>query len=92
MAYCDHEYGSPSGRPRVSDPATYHLGTPQIQRPAVAQWHPHLRGLVTAIHGTSGLGRLDYLRAYADGGPSRHQRPHTGCSDAVSLAAHRRLP
>jgi hypothetical protein len=31
------------------------LGTPLSQRPAAARWHVHLRGLVTAIHETSGL-------------------------------------
>jgi len=61
MAYCDHGYGRPSGRPRVSNPATYRSGTPRIRHPAVAQWHRHLRGLVTAIHETSGLWAHPFL-------------------------------
>ena len=52
---CDHGYGRPSWRPRVSDPATYRSGTPRNQHPAVARWHAHLRGLATAIHEISGL-------------------------------------
>ena len=55
VACCDRGYGRPSGRPRVSDPATYRSGTPRIQLPAVARWHAHLRGLATAIHKISGL-------------------------------------
>jgi len=53
---CDHRYGRPSGRPRVSAPATYRSGTPRNQHPAVARWHAHLCGLATAIHEMSGLG------------------------------------
>jgi hypothetical protein len=56
MAYSDHGYGSPPGRPRVSNPTTYRSGMPRIQHPAVARWHPHLHGLVTAIHEIFGLG------------------------------------
>ena len=41
----------------MSAPATYHSGTPRNQHPAVARWHTHLRGLATAIHEISGLGR-----------------------------------
>jgi len=52
---CDHGYGRPSWRPRVSAPATYRSGTPRNQHPAVARWHAHLRGLATAIHEISGL-------------------------------------
>ena len=55
MAYCDHGYGRPSWRPRVSAPATYHSGTPRNQHPAVARWHAHPYGLATAIHEISGL-------------------------------------
>jgi hypothetical protein len=51
---CDHGYGRPSWRPRVSAPATYRSGTPRNQHPAVARWHTHLRGLATAIHEISG--------------------------------------
>ena len=39
----------------MSVPATYHSGTPWNQRPAVAKWHAHLRGLATAIHEIFGL-------------------------------------
>ena len=45
-------------RPRVSAPATYHLGTPRNQsRGTVARLHAHLRGLATAIHEIFGLAR-----------------------------------
>ena len=30
-------------------------GAPQVQHPAVAQWHDHLHGLAAAIHETFGL-------------------------------------
>jgi hypothetical protein len=49
-------------RPRVSAPVTYHSGTPRDQHPAVARWHAHLRGLVTAIDETSGL-EANYIQA-----------------------------
>ena len=52
---CDHGYGRPSWRPRVSSPATYRSGTSRNQHPAVARWHAHLRGLATAIHEISRL-------------------------------------
>src|SRR5210317_1967437 len=55
MTCCDHGYGRPSWRPRVTAPATYRSGTPRNQHPAVARWHTHLRGLATAIHEISGL-------------------------------------
>ena len=55
MTYCDHGYGRPSWRPRMSVPATYRSGTPRNQLLAVARWHSHLRGLATAIHEISGL-------------------------------------
>jgi hypothetical protein len=55
MTCCDHGYGRPSLRPRVSTPATYRSGTPRTQHPAVARWHTHLCGLATAIHEISGL-------------------------------------
>ena len=55
MICCDHGYGRPSWRPRMSAPATYHSGTPRNQHPAVARWQAHLRGLATAIHEISGL-------------------------------------
>jgi hypothetical protein len=59
IACCDRGYGRPSGRPRVSAPATYRSGTPRNQSRGtagrVARWHAHLRGLATAIHKTSGL-------------------------------------
>jgi hypothetical protein len=61
IVYCDHGYGRPSGRPRVSDPATYCLSTPRIQPPAVARWHSHLRGLATTIHKTSEFTRPNFL-------------------------------
>src|SRR5210317_132713 len=59
MTCCDRGYGRPSWRPRVSAPATYRLGTPRNQHPAVARWHAHLRGLATAIHEISGLAERD---------------------------------
>jgi len=52
---CDRGYGRPSGRPRVSDPATYCSSTPQVQLPAFSLWHSHLHGLATTIHEISGL-------------------------------------
>jgi hypothetical protein len=52
---CDRGYARPSGRPRVSDPATYRSGTPRNQHPAVARWHGLLHGLATQIHEISGL-------------------------------------
>jgi len=52
---CDHGYGRPSWRPRVSAPATYRSGTPRNRHPAVARWQVHLRDLATAIHEISGL-------------------------------------
>jgi hypothetical protein len=52
---CDRGYARPSGRPRVSDPATYCSSAPRIQPPAVARWHTVLHGLATAIRETSGL-------------------------------------
>jgi len=59
MTCCDHGYGRPSWRPRVSDPATYRSGTPRNQSRGtagrVAKWHAHLCGLATAIHEISGL-------------------------------------
>ena len=71
MTYCDHGYGRPSWRPRMSVPATYRSGTPRNQLLAVARWHSHLirarcaplspasgsqfRGLATAIHEISGF-------------------------------------
>ena len=55
MTCCDHGYGRPSWRPRVSAPATYRLGTPRTQHPVVARWHTHLRALAKAIHDISGL-------------------------------------
>jgi hypothetical protein len=36
IACCDLGYDRPSGRPRVSDPATYCSSTPRIQPPVVA--------------------------------------------------------
>jgi hypothetical protein len=50
----DHGYGRPSGRPRVSAPATYRSGTPRNQHPAVTRWHAHLHG-ATSIRETFGL-------------------------------------
>ena len=61
MTCCDHGYGRPSWRPRVSTPATYRSGTSRNQHSAVARWHIHLRGLATAIHETSGLLELSSL-------------------------------
>jgi hypothetical protein len=55
IACCDRGYDRPSGRPRVSDPATYRSDTPRIQPPAVNRWHGHLHGLATPICETSGL-------------------------------------
>jgi len=54
-------YGRPSVRPRVSAPATYNSGTYNSgtvwdQYPAITRWQANLRGLVTPIHETSGLG------------------------------------
>jgi len=56
QSYYNRGYGRPSGRPRVSHPATYRSGTPRVRSPAVSRWHAHLHGLATAIHETSGLG------------------------------------
>jgi len=55
MTCYDRGYGRPSGRPRVSNPATYRSGTPRLQHPVVARWHDHLHALATGIHETSGL-------------------------------------
>jgi hypothetical protein len=55
IAYCDRGYERPSGRPRVSDPATYYSSTPRIQSPAVSLWDTLLHGLATPIRETSGL-------------------------------------
>jgi hypothetical protein len=59
MTYCDHGYGRPSWRPRMSVPATYRSGTPRDQSRGtagrVARWHSHFRGLATAIHAISEL-------------------------------------
>jgi hypothetical protein len=70
-------YGRPSVRPRVLVPATYHLGTPQDQSPAVAPWHIHLRGLLTSIHETSWLAllTLDHNKA----SKLRSSNPKAGC-------------
>ena len=54
IACSDRGYDRPSGRPRVSDPATYCSSTPRNQHPAVAQWHTHLHGLATKIREISG--------------------------------------
>src|SRR5210317_1182785 len=64
MTCCDHGYGRPSWRPRVSDPATYRSGTPRNQHPAVARWPNHLRGLATAIHEISGLTTEEVTRCF----------------------------
>jgi len=56
---CDRGYDRPSGRPRVSDPATYYSSTPQVQLPAVSRWHGHLDGLATTIREISGLAEID---------------------------------
>jgi hypothetical protein len=56
IACCDSGYGRPSGRPRVSDPATYCSSTPRIQPPAVDRWHVHLHRLATPSRETCGLG------------------------------------
>jgi len=45
---CDRGYGRPSGRPRVSDLATYGTSTPQLRAPVVARSHDHLHDLATA--------------------------------------------
>jgi len=55
IACCDRGYGRPSGRPRMSDPATYCSSTTRIQPPAVARLHTLLHGLATKIRETSGL-------------------------------------
>ena|GEM_PF-4868904 len=55
IACCDRGYDCPSGRPRVSDPATYCSSTPRFQSPAVARWHTLLHGLATQIREISGL-------------------------------------
>ena len=39
----------------MSVPATYRLGAPRNQHPAIARWHAHLRGLATVIHAISEL-------------------------------------
>jgi len=56
MVYCDRGYGHPSGRARISHPATYCSSTPRMQNPALARSHAHLHGLVTSIHEIAGLG------------------------------------
>ena len=58
IACCDRGYERPSGRPRVSGPATYCSSTSRIQPPAVARWHTLLPGLATVIRETAGLGIL----------------------------------
>jgi hypothetical protein len=63
MVYCDRGYGHPSGRPRVSHPATYCSSTPRMQNPLLARWHAHLHGLVTSIHEISGLGNIQHKPA-----------------------------
>jgi hypothetical protein len=55
IACCDRGYDRSSGRPRVSDPATYCSSTPRIQPSAVARWYTLLHGLPTAIREISGL-------------------------------------
>jgi len=55
IACCDRGYDRPSGRPRVSNPATYRSGTPRVQRPVIARWHGRLHGLATSIREISGL-------------------------------------
>jgi len=62
---CDHGYGRPPWRPRVSAPATYRSGTPRNRHPAVARCHAHLRGLATAIHEKSGLGKIKEIEENA---------------------------
>jgi hypothetical protein len=62
---CDRVSDRPSGRLRVSDPATYCSSAPRIQLPAVARYHSHLHGLATAIHETSGLEGWHLPSAYA---------------------------
>jgi hypothetical protein len=57
IACCDRGYGRPSGRPRVSDPATYCFSTPRILPPAVDLWHAHLHGLATPTREICGLTR-----------------------------------
>ena len=60
---CDRGYARPSGRPRVSDLATYCSSTVQVQLPAVTRWHGHLQGLAATIREISGLDKsatVDY--------------------------------
>ena len=57
IACCDRGYGRPSGRPRVSDPATYCFSTPRILPPAVDLWHAHPHGLATPTREICGLTR-----------------------------------
>ena len=54
-------YRPPSGRPRVSTPATYRSGTPRGQHPVIALWHAHLRGLATVMHEIYGLNVYELL-------------------------------
>jgi hypothetical protein len=65
IACCDRGYDCPSGRPLVSNPATYCSSTPRVRPPAVTRWHIHLRGLATPIREISGLGRTG-ARAISD--------------------------
>ena len=58
IACCDRGYGRPSGRPRVSAPATYRSGTPRNQHSAIARWHILLHGLATEIREVPGLKQL----------------------------------
>ena len=53
---CDRKYGRPSGRPRVSDLATYCSSMVQVQLPADSRWHSYLHDLATTIREISGLG------------------------------------
>jgi hypothetical protein len=89
MTCCNHGYGRPSWRPRVSDLAKYRSGTPRNQHPAVARWHAHLRGLATVIHEISGLDLQNHLRlpGCLNGQFDDHGGPRVFFADYPNLAA-----
>ena len=86
MTCCDHGYGRPSWRPRMSAPTTYRSGTPRDQHPAVARWHVHLHGLATAIHEISGLPvRSDTFTLIRERPTKKRQRHFSRCLLLSSL-------
>ena len=92
MTCCDQDYGRPSWRPQVSAPATYRLGTPRNQHPAVARWHAHLHGLATAIHETSGLGEPISSSAQCNAEPHHLTSNESWFAESPHLGADARFP